>query len=1221
MKKKIRTLLLLLSASIAGQAQDFQPGQEAQNLTEQKNVTVDYATGLFHYSVPLYTLRSGTYELPVSLDYIGKGVKGSDLPGLVGYNWALNTGGVVTRVMRGGFPDEGSYGYLNPQKDDPPLHQDAKNVSLRRRDGESDLFTAVFGGKKVDFILGKNEQGLFYAEPLEQTNAKIECNQEKGDITGWTITDDNGDQYIYQQKELHTEVRHVDISTSNAIEGNSYTSAWHLSRIVPCNGTPIIFCYMDEISSLSLSDKKVNIQKVYDSYGMTYSYGRPIKEQTFDFKRYNTDFEYFIEEAKHNLMLCSRKELQREIDAELELFARYGYTVSQPLENTYVQTNNRILGTLANLSLMENASYELEKFLKTLADILKQTANIGYYEEMAASNLESAAQVIRRCLSQLTDVKEKEIHGGSRYSIISPLLYMIMTPERIVKFTYEGYNNQFILSNVSLCHRGLTAISSVAITGEEFSFLNKDGEKYANLKFEYYGISDFPSLPEGIVSDEWGYACAKHQTESQYDIVAFYHSLKKVTQSDGGSIHIAYEKNKAGKNNKYGGIRLKSLVFDDKASKKDTISYDYSQSGVSLYQQWIPMRQVNYVGFYDLILYNRVQLTGHPIVNMGNNGLYYTNVIETLNGKGKNIYRYIVKPTSSNDSGTFWLNGLLSEKAVYDAEGKLIQSTRYTYKELSPYSRVLPQLTPSAFYLDEKSLRSFYAQQTTQYINGILLYQENIEPRLSPRGVDEPYYLKFGGMTVLSEQTEYRQGKDEPYCQIKYYYDNPESMYPTRIVRMGADNIAHTEICKRIVDMAEKADVAIDRMRERNILSPIVKNLLLTDGKLVRERVWVYKDDGLSQAGSIVPVEEWLYAPLSSESYSPVNKETQLFTYGKEKYCQINSYHYQRIPTANMLIGKSGRTGKKSVVYDYYGKSILECNAFGAVADDPYKGDSPSGISYPYDFVNAVRGIPLRYHNEYIPILEHIKQNVTDRQFLSFLDSKEVYIINLFMEELSKKEEEAMNISLLYEYYDYISYNEYSALNRFKQEFQRLFELYPKYGQLRHLIEFLEKVIRYDKEMLFLYFHFESYPLPFPAQEGATITYVPTSENEKIKIYKLGSYNNFETVKITHDGETTTLKLHPIINSRLKVYEIDLSPYKNVSSVQTGTFEYYEALVPDGATFQATSYNTDGTIRCRFDQTGNAEFYTYDDAGRVIRVEDQYGKVVREYEYNQLINE
>ena len=43
----------------------FNPGPEAQNLTERKNVTVDYATGLFHYTVPLYQLKSGDYELPI----------------------------------------------------------------------------------------------------------------------------------------------------------------------------------------------------------------------------------------------------------------------------------------------------------------------------------------------------------------------------------------------------------------------------------------------------------------------------------------------------------------------------------------------------------------------------------------------------------------------------------------------------------------------------------------------------------------------------------------------------------------------------------------------------------------------------------------------------------------------------------------------------------------------------------------------------------------------------------------------------------------------------------------------------------------------------------------------------------------------------------------------------------------------------------------------------
>ena len=99
MKEKLYTLLFFLLVTISGKAQDFNPGPEAQNLTERKNVTVDYATGLFHYTVPLYQLKSGDYELPISLDYIAKGVKVSDPEGLIGKNWTLNVGGIVTRTM------------------------------------------------------------------------------------------------------------------------------------------------------------------------------------------------------------------------------------------------------------------------------------------------------------------------------------------------------------------------------------------------------------------------------------------------------------------------------------------------------------------------------------------------------------------------------------------------------------------------------------------------------------------------------------------------------------------------------------------------------------------------------------------------------------------------------------------------------------------------------------------------------------------------------------------------------------------------------------------------------------------------------------------------------------------------------------------------------------------------------------------------------------------
>lgn len=87
------------------------------------------------------------------------------------------------------------------------------------------------------------------------------------------------------------------------------------------------------------------------------------------------------------------------------------------------------------------------------------------------------------------------------------------------------------------------------------------------------------------------------------------------------------------------------------------------------------------------------------------------------------------------------------------------------------------------------------------------------------------------------------------------------------------------------------------------------------------------------------------------------------------------------------------------------------------------------------------------------------------------------------------------------------------------------------------------------------------------------------------------------------------------------MYDIDLDNYQGVTSVKVENEGIFMALFPEGASFEATSYDFDGTVRARFDESGNSELYAYDFAGRVVRVEDAYGNLLREYEYNRIINE
>ncbi len=131
-------LLMCMLCRVAGQ--EFAPGPQAQGYLRDKNTTVDYATGTFHYRIPLYTFRSGDFELPITLDYAARAVQKESFAGLTGYNWNLNTGGIVTRQLRGSEADE--QGALSVCMENPELVR----YGL---DGESDVFTAIFNGKTL----------------------------------------------------------------------------------------------------------------------------------------------------------------------------------------------------------------------------------------------------------------------------------------------------------------------------------------------------------------------------------------------------------------------------------------------------------------------------------------------------------------------------------------------------------------------------------------------------------------------------------------------------------------------------------------------------------------------------------------------------------------------------------------------------------------------------------------------------------------------------------------------------------------------------------------------------------------------------------------------------------------------------------------------------------------------------------------------------------------
>ena len=172
-------LLLTGTFSLTASAQSFSPGDDAKSVLEDKNVTVDYSTGLVHYSVPFSFFYSGEQTFPISFNYTSNTSHVGDNSGMLGIGWHLNYGGVVSRTVRGGIPDETLiYGIANrAQQYRDSATWDMVHSINKRIDGENDLFTVSVAGKSVNFFIKQapGTNGQFEILPLSKSDFKIEC--------------------------------------------------------------------------------------------------------------------------------------------------------------------------------------------------------------------------------------------------------------------------------------------------------------------------------------------------------------------------------------------------------------------------------------------------------------------------------------------------------------------------------------------------------------------------------------------------------------------------------------------------------------------------------------------------------------------------------------------------------------------------------------------------------------------------------------------------------------------------------------------------------------------------------------------------------------------------------------------------------------------------------------------------------------------------------------
>lgn len=816
MKKSLFVLVCILGLWDISLGQNFEPGEQAKGYLDNKNVSIDYSTGTLHYAIPLFSITSGEYTLPIFLQYSSRGVKMDAFAGMCGYNWNLNTGGVITRTVRGGIADEQNRGMEGPSVIIPPTRPLPEPTCYVEevRDEEHDIFTAIFNGKSVNFIIRKNipqKEWDFIIEPLEKTNVKIEHGLVEKDSLGylihdWIVTDVDGTRYIYKQKEWVFNAVAEDVAGRN-VENERFVSSWYLTEIDIPNADNIYFWYENPDKCPHYSpDEEYRGEYVWNNNNSVFYFQLPHKEPSWDFEKYRGQFENYIRIAE--------EAINEQIMGELNdnVYGYYNRTLTKFYHNPLYSYNEEKIRLHKSLQGTIQDFYEIQGVSQELVDAL----NVYYVEfksnPIVKDAINRAKELIRLTCMETRSFRTSSMPLVKRIIVQTPVLELITCKDKVIQLFYTrgnypnySYNYFHRLDNIRLRDNAYQDIEMYKLEytakNNLYQIVHKDNNSQVIdwQRFSYY-YEDFKNL-----YDKWGYSSnitpiphtLNHKGKIG-DLDSVYckkGSLQMITSSTGRNIMIEYESNKRNKNGvleNYGGIRLKSLVSKNIDGAKDSVSYKYPQGGLLVFPDVTNIEIVEYnrtssFCFKDTLVKSLVDYKGGAFLNTGNNGLYYPYVEEHLIGKGWNTYLYSVPISSGicDETYPFWLAGLLLGKAMYDETGNLVymQKNRYltdisryslnvdaskwidNNNSLITYTKYRSQYKRHKYYFDYDAMEAYYRQHPTVRIyfdnegggyylpvKDFFLYNYGLQKDIVKFS---GYTLYYGGKTVLSSQKEY----------------------------------------------------------------------------------------------------------------------------------------------------------------------------------------------------------------------------------------------------------------------------------------------------------------------------------------------------------------------------------------------------------------------------------------------------------------------------------
>ncbi len=250
------------------------PAPEVASLMAFKDYPVDNFRGIPTISLPIYSLRSGSIDLPITLYYHGGGIRTDEKVGNAGLGWNVICGAVISHTVYGA-PDDantrmhGLY-HLNSSElqfrerladrvlDYNPMNVDQSadiswqnSLGASYTFGQADLANDIYSlsgcNMSATFVRDRNGKTTISSDqPITITNTNNAPTITDGGCDGWgfDIKDGNGLTYEFlTQDRTRYDFHYGSPLLTQQEDSIYYASSWHLDKIKDLCGNEISFTY------------------------------------------------------------------------------------------------------------------------------------------------------------------------------------------------------------------------------------------------------------------------------------------------------------------------------------------------------------------------------------------------------------------------------------------------------------------------------------------------------------------------------------------------------------------------------------------------------------------------------------------------------------------------------------------------------------------------------------------------------------------------------------------------------------------------------------------------------------------------------------------------------------------------------------------------------------------------------------------------------------------